>query len=378
MLFSHISDTHLGLVQYGIEQRENDVYDAFNEAVDISIRDKVDFILITGDIFHTPNPNGNAIIHMANALKRLKENEIEVFFILGEHDISRIRATPIPFVYHNLKFAKYVGLGKPVYFKDVMILGFDKIRKNEIHRFEEKFREVEKIASRHNGHKILMLHQGITDISKYAGEINSSDLPKNFTYYAMGHLHDKLVKEFDGLDGPVVYPGSIETTTSEGIKDVKKGFFEVDISGQNAVPKWIELNTRPQFSVKTTIEDLDKQVQIITDKIVALKKKPLIEIKIHGKEIKTEEVQTRITKIDTNSLYCSLKYFEEDEEHSVLLHRPARIDDELFKLATNALESKDDANFAINELLPLLSKEHIDQATELLFSDYKKFRGQIT
>jgi hypothetical protein len=38
---------------------------------------------------------------MANGLKRLKENNIDSFFILGEHDISRIRTTPIPYVYHN-------------------------------------------------------------------------------------------------------------------------------------------------------------------------------------------------------------------------------------------------------------------------------------
>ena len=74
---------------------------------------------------------------MANALKRLKENEIESFFVLGEHDISRVRSTPIPYVYHNLEFSKYVGRGEPVYYKDVMIVGFDKIRKNEMTGLEE-------------------------------------------------------------------------------------------------------------------------------------------------------------------------------------------------------------------------------------------------
>ena len=100
MKFSHISDTHLGLVQYGIEEREQDIYDSFNQAIDISIKDKVNFVIFSGDIFHTPNPSGAAILQMANALKRLKQNEIESFFVLGEHDISRVRATPIPYVYH--------------------------------------------------------------------------------------------------------------------------------------------------------------------------------------------------------------------------------------------------------------------------------------
>ena len=230
MIFSHISDTHLGLQQYGLEEREQDIYDSFNQAIDISIKDKVEFVIFAGDIFHTPNPNGKAILQMANALKKLKQNSIESFFILGEHDISRIRATPVPYVYHNLEFSKYVGRGEPVFYKDVMIAGIDKIRKNEITSFEEKFRKLDSIAKQHNGHKILVLHQGITEINQFAGELNASDLPKNFTYYAMGHLHDKLVKDFDQLGGPLVYPGSTEMTTSEGIKETEKGFFEVDIS----------------------------------------------------------------------------------------------------------------------------------------------------
>ena len=79
MKFSHISDTHLGLVQYGLEEREQDIYDSFNQAIDISINDKVDFVIFAGDVFHTPTPSGTAILQMANALKRLKQNLTEVF-----------------------------------------------------------------------------------------------------------------------------------------------------------------------------------------------------------------------------------------------------------------------------------------------------------
>jgi len=117
MLFSHIADTHLGLVQYGSNEREQDVYDVFNQAIDRSIKDNVDFVIFAGDIFHVPNPNGTAVIQMGNALKRLKQNNIDSFFILGDHDISRIRGTPIPYIYHNLEFSKYIGNGKPIEYK---------------------------------------------------------------------------------------------------------------------------------------------------------------------------------------------------------------------------------------------------------------------
>ena len=374
MLFSHISDTHLGLQQYGLEEREQDIYDSFNQAIDISIKDHVDFVIFAGDIFHTPNPSGAAILQMANALKRLKQNSIESFFILGEHDISRMRATPVPYVYHNLEFSKYVGRGEPVYHNDVMIAGFDKIRKNEISTFEEKFREIDTLAKQHNGHKILVLHQGITEINQFAGELNSSDLPKNFTYYAMGHLHDKFVKQFDQLGGPLAYPGSTEMTTSEGIKETEKGFFEVDISSQEAKPNWIKLDTRPQFSTKIEAKDLDASISEILEKISTFDKKPLVEIKIIGKDIERDIVQTKISQIIPQTLHCSWKMLQNEDASSVLLNRPARIDEELFKLAVNALKSEKLANFAVNDLLPLLSTNQLEQATQLVIENFEEFK----
>ena len=374
MLFSHISDTHLGLQQYGLEEREQDVYDSFNQTINISIKDHVDFVIFAGDIFHTPNPSGTAILQMANALKRLKENSIDSFFILGEHDISRMRATPVPYVYHNLQFSKYVGNGKPVYHKDVMIAGFDKIRKNELQPFEEKFREIDILAKQHNGHKILVLHQGITEVNQFAAELNSSDLPKNFTYYAMGHLHDKSVKQFDQLGGPLAYPGSTEMTTSEGIKETEKGFFEVDISSQEAKPNWIKLDTRPQFSTKIESEDLDASISAILEKISAFDKKPIVEIKIIGKDIERDVVQTKISQIIPKTLYCSWKMLQSEDASLVLLNRPALIDEELFKLAVNALKSEKLANFAVNDLLPLLSSDQLDQATQLVIENFEQFK----
>jgi len=373
MLFSHISDTHLGLQQYGLEEREQDIYDSFNQAIDISIKDHVDFVIFAGDIFHTPNPSGTAILQMANALKRLKENSIDSFFILGEHDISRMRATPVPYVYHNLQFSKYVGSGKPVYHKDVMIAGFDKIRKNELQPFEEKFREIDILAKQHNGHKILVLHQGITEVNQFAAELNSSDLPKNFTYYAMGHLHDKSVKQFDQLSGPLAYPGSTEMTTSEGIKETEKGFFEVDISSQEAKPNWIKLDTRPQFSTKIE-EDFDTSISKILEKISTFDKKPVVEIKIIGKDVERDVVQTKISQIIPQTLYCSWKMLQNEDASSVLLNRPARIDEELLKLAINALKSEKLANFAVNDLLPLLSSNQLDQATQLVIENFEQFK----
>ena len=375
MLFSHISDTHLGLQQYGLEEREQDIYDSFNQAIDISIKDHVDFVIFAGDIFHTPNPSGTAILQMANALKRLKENSIESFFILGEHDRANKSSRPIPFVYHNLGFSKYVGDGEPVFYKNIMIAGLDKVRKHQMEYMEEKFSILDSLAEKHDGHKILVLHQAITE--KYPLDkacVNSSDLPKNFTYYAMGHLHDKSVNQFDQLSGPIVYPGSTEMTDSEVIKETEKGFFEVDISSKEAKPNWIKLDTRPQFSQEIKFEELDNSMTEITEKISTFDKKPIVQIKILGKSVERDVIETKIAQIEPKTLHCEWKVWQSDDPTSILLDRPASIDEELFKLAVAALKSEKLANFAINDLLPLLSSNQLDQATQLVIEDFEHYK----
>ena len=377
MLFSHISDTHLGLVQYGSEEREQDVYDVFNQAIDISIKDHVDFVIFAGDIFHVPNPNGTAIVQMGNGLKRLKQNDIDSFFILGEHDISRIRTTPIPYVYHNLEFSKYIGQGKPMDYKGILLAGFDKIRKTEIQQYEKKFADIEKSAEKHSGHKILVLHQGITEFNKFAGELQSTDLPKNFTYYAMGHLHDKDIKQFNHLNGPVAYPGSIELTTSEGIKETKKGFFEVDISGKDAVPNWIELDARPQISFKTDYQELSKTIDEISKKIVTRGKKPIVEVKIQGEKIETDHIQAQIARLNSMVLRCFWRISTKQiSDSSVFLDRPNAIDDEMYRLSIAALNSEQSAKFAIKELLPILTIGEIKEASQIVFENFERFKKE--
>ena len=379
MLFSHISDMHLGLVQYASEEREQDVYLAFNESIDTSIKDHVDFVIFAGDIFNVPNPSGTAIVQMGNALKRLKQNNIDSFFILGEHDISRVRSTPIPYVYHNLEFSKYIGQGTPIEYKGILLAGFDKIRKTEISQFEEKFAQVDKIANEHTGHKILVLHQGITEFNKFAGELQSTDLPKNFTYYAMGHLHDTDIKNFNHLKGPIAYPGSIELTTSEGIKEAKKGFFEVDISQKEATPNWIQLDTRPQFSLKTDFTEMTKTVDEMLEKISASIRKPIVEIKIHGEDIETDQIQVQMSRLQAQTL----RYFwriisKESLDSSVFLERPNAIDDEMLRLSTDSTGSEQLANFAIKELLPPLAINQIKEATNVILENFEIFKKEKT
>ena len=378
MLFSHISDTHLGLRQYNSDEREQDVYDAFNQAIDISIQDQVDFVIFAGDIFEHPRPMGNAILQMANALKRLKENNIDSFYILGEHDISNLhKQNPVPYTYSNLGFSTHIGSGKTIEYKGIMLVGLDKIKLAQMTQNEKRFSDLDKNIENFSGHKILVLHQAITEFWKEVGELQSTDLPKNFTYYAMGHIHDKHIKQFNYLKGPIVYPGSIELMESEGIKNVKKGFFEVDISGKDAIPKWIELDIRPQFSFNIEYKELTKKIDEITGKISNLTKKPIIQVIIQGEDIEIDCIHAQIARLIPLSLRCFLKITTNQiPDSSVFLDRPNEIEDEILKLSIKALDSEQDANFAINQLLPKLLRGETEQGLEIIIENFEEFKKE--
>jgi len=133
------------------------------------------------------------------------------------------------------------------------------------------------------------------------------------------------------LGGPLAYPGSIESTTSEGIHQTKKGFFEVDISTSEAIPEWLELEIRPQFSSTTNFDDLEKTVDDLLNEIKGLIKKPIVELLVQGNDLKTDVVQAQVARLIPYVLHCAWKLSKQVKDSSVFLDRPARIDDEMLK-----------------------------------------------
>jgi DNA repair exonuclease SbcCD nuclease subunit len=222
------------------------------------------------------------------------------------------------------------------------------------------------------------LHQGITEINKFAAELNSIDLPKNFTYYAMGHLHDQDLKRFSHLGGPLAYPGSIELTSSEGIKETQKGFYQVDISKSEAMPTWIKLDIRPQMSVKTSMNEVSNDVNALAEKIKSYARKPIIELKITGKISEPGLVQSQLSKLTDLTLRCFWKHTStEQSSDSVFMDKPLKIEEEMHRIAKEILGSEEMANFAIDELLPLLSRDNTDQASQAVNENFERFRRRL-
>ena len=99
MRFVHISDSHLGaatlgkkIAPSGANQREEDICNSFISAIDKIMELKPDFVLHTGDLFHSVRPT-NRIIHLGlQQFIRLSEADIPVVIISGYHDTPKQRS----------------------------------------------------------------------------------------------------------------------------------------------------------------------------------------------------------------------------------------------------------------------------------------------
>src|SRR4051812_47372697 len=87
MKFLHLADIHLGCRRYNLEERTKDFFRAWRDVIEKhAIPQKIDFMLIAGDFFDRRNIDPQAMNHAMAGLKLLKEHDIPVVVIEGNHD----------------------------------------------------------------------------------------------------------------------------------------------------------------------------------------------------------------------------------------------------------------------------------------------------
>src|SRR3989338_1827212 len=86
MKFAHLADCHVG--GWREDKLKELSIKAFEEAVNICIRENTAFVLISGDLFNTSLPNIDIIKRTAESLDRLRQNDISCYIIPGSHDFS--------------------------------------------------------------------------------------------------------------------------------------------------------------------------------------------------------------------------------------------------------------------------------------------------
>ena len=102
--FLHVADIHLdspllGLSKYEgvpVEEIRLATRTALTNAVDLAIEEKVEFVVISGDIYDGDWPHFGTGLFFCSEMGRLERAGIEVFLLYGNHDADSVLTKKLP------------------------------------------------------------------------------------------------------------------------------------------------------------------------------------------------------------------------------------------------------------------------------------------
>ncbi len=241
MKFAHLADCHIGAWRDPRLRQLN--IKAFERAADICIDKKVDFVLISGDLFNTSLPAIDGLKAAVKTLKQLKQKGIRIYIIAGSHDFSPSGKTMLD-VLEEAELVVNVVKGNVEDEKLKLRFTVDEKTGAKITGMLGKRAMLEKtyyerldleLLEKEEGFKIFMFHTALTELKpKSLEKMDSSPvsmLPKGFDYYAGGHVH--IVKE-TSLEGykNIVYPGPLFPTSFSELEELGRGTFYIYDDGK--------------------------------------------------------------------------------------------------------------------------------------------------
>ena len=377
MKFAHLADTHLGYRQFGLIEREKDFYEVFEKVIDKIIEEKVDFVIHSGDLFETARPSPNALLVFQKGLLKLKGAGIPMYAIAGNHDmVMRKGAIPPQVVFKKLGLKVISPINTNYMHGDIFIAGLPYYPSSQSKVLKSKLAEISRKAASHDK-AILVLHQGIDKYFGYQYELEIGEVPDNFDYYALGHIHNYINDSFGR--GRLVYPGSGEIWKSSELQDYKekgKGFVIVDFDGPKPIVKRVKIDMPREF-IKRSLDynNLESGIAGIKETIKDFDKKPILDLTINNVESDTGVVYEMITEeLGDLSLMIRPKFNMVGEESidEIILSKEGLDPKELLVKQLEIYESIEVNKFAM-ELYDYLSKDRLEESQGLISQFFDEF-----
>lgn len=224
--FAHLADAHVGAWA-----REPEVRAALRasvlRALDVVEERECEFLLISGDLFHTPVPEPAEVAPVAARLRELVGHGRRVYVIYGSHDYVAhrvswldvlaesglfLRAAPEPVRAEGDRWSLRFTVDEPT---GAAIAGIS----GRAHGLDAAyFRSVDGEEFRaHRGFRIFQFHAAIREYlpapyREHIEGVSVDDLPGGCDYYAGGHIH--YTYEGSGPEGGLlVNPGAVFGTS---------------------------------------------------------------------------------------------------------------------------------------------------------------------
>ena len=376
MKFLHTSDLHLGIKLMDVDLIDDQEY-ILNEIVSIAKKEKVDAVLLSGDIYDVSVPRVEAIGLLNEFLTKLNEEKINVFIISGNHD----QAERLSFANQILKKSgvyiseRYKKDNEPVILKDkygdiyIYLLPYIKpinikteFEIDDNMTYDDAVKKVIKNYSiNKNERNVLLAHQFITGSIISESEtiqVGNTDQVSSshfdcFDYVALGHLHTpQSIKKNENMR----YCGSpLKLSFSEVSKD--KVCVIVDLKEKGNVEiKEVKLNPLHDMAIlKGTYSELvdskelknkykdaylrielkdKKDIPYVKDKLRAVYNN-VLEVEYERKTKQQKELEININEIKSLSDLDLVNMFFKEQLNKELNSKQT-------KIIKNALEELED------------------------------------
>jgi len=364
--FAHISDVHLGAWR---NERINELgYKALEELIDFIIKEKVDFVILSGDLYDVSNPKVEVIDLATKAMKKLKDVNIPVYGIMGSHDFSPSNKSMVRPLFTaglyidawvpELTVDNKIKLNFLVDPKTKIKIAGIRARKRSLEI--EEYRELDReFLETEKGPKIFIFHTMLSELKpkefKDMESAPKSLLPQNFDYYAGGHLH-KTVPEILNEESitlkisernNIIYPGYVFPTDFRELERNKQGGFCLvsgEIKGEN-----LDLNVK---FIPIKVIDIENISLDCTNKVVSTVLSELEE-KLSNRDYQDKIVTIRLFGPLSSGKTYDIKIneiiqnFKEKGAYEVLINKNALTTEEYQAISISTGKSNEEIEAAL-------------------------------
>lgn len=280
--FIHCSDLHLGCRFSGISDADErlgkrlreSVFAALDNIVTFAKKEKIDFIVFSGDIFDSTNETPLTRSRFADAIASVK---IPCFIIYGNHDTKRKWETSIPLPKNAYVFPEEVT---HIYYEkdgnriaELIGMSFSSVSPDKDFTSDVK--------KESNLFSIGVFHCNVDGANddNYAPCKLSELRKKNIDYWALGHIHKG---EMLGRMPYVVYPGN--TQGMDPKETGEKGAYAVTVrDGAVADISFFKTSAIDWFDITADITDKIELNEVLDGIHREVKKGNILSVKFTGR-----------------------------------------------------------------------------------------------
>lgn len=321
-----LTDLHLGLVQYGLKEREEDFYKQYRRIIDFFIKNDPDIVIIGGDIFDKARPSPKALEVFTNGLNALIDNGIRVCNVIGNHSMVQSPGfvTADEFICSVTNSPdKYTLLDENCFveMEDVVIAGLPFHHNYEMDDFVKKINHMnDSLDPKKNN--ILVVHQAFKEFCGFSGEeLSIYDIDtSNFNLIICGHIHERKMLELK--DGTVfLQPGSIERSNIAEARDEEnngKGVFLIDFHNldiDSISNSFVRLKNERKFLLSDFYLNKEDSIEDIKREILSSIKdydlEPILFLTVHDNSRSFQQLLDLTKDLNKKCLTVRFQYFDE-------------------------------------------------------------------